>query len=284
MSGKSDNRPQRLEDLVGALGRSSTEAGSQFTALYLLLLQHVGFTDLFRRKGSEAGRDIDGQLGGLRFFFECKRARRPLDLAKSAYKLQQIDLLPNELQPDYFVLLSNSVLTSQLQDLFDARSHRRPGFGVETWVNEPSNRRFDALLASAPDLTVDYMEEHLSPLPTDWRKLVADFRTRSAKSPAVPDFIAAIRARPIPRSVYTTPSENSGHFALDYAIDRATKNLRGTFFLLAGVPAAVQPRTFSLDEPDALGELAMLLQRWGMDGRDVDGDAVRFGELVGSSD
>jgi len=55
---------ERLEELVTGFGGTPAEGGELFTQLCVSLLEAMGFTDIYKRKGTEAGRDIDAKYAG----------------------------------------------------------------------------------------------------------------------------------------------------------------------------------------------------------------------------
>lgn len=267
----------RLEDLVNDLGGSNAEAGALFTELVAEILREIGFDDVFIRRGSEAGRDIDAVYRELQLFFECKRARASLETPKVAYKLQQVDLLKESLQPDYFVLVTNVGLTSQLRDLFHARQNQSAGYGVEVWSNERVQPRFDRLLLSAPEKVIAFLDAHLPTKPGNWRDLVADFRGRATNLELVPDFVAAMLTKVTSSTIGSIePGESS--FAMDYALSQSVRRSVGGELILAAGPLRPRPQVFDFDDPAATRQLTELLDRWAMRPTDRTDDAMVFRE------
>lgn len=169
----------KLEQIAGQL--DSQPRGRQFVTLCADLLSSMGFQDIYVRKGTESGRDIDARLGSDLWYFECKNTRSQIDSAKTAYKFLQLDSLASEQQPAYFVIITNGTTSSILKDIATSRnSDRSSQYVTYIWSNDEA-MVFDDILLSYGDAFTQFLEK----LPNKTRgiaaPLVQDFRLRSER-------------------------------------------------------------------------------------------------------
>lgn len=140
---------QRLEDLVGFLQGPSR--GSTFVLLVAELLRAMGFTDVYVRKGTENGRDIDARFGSEIWFFECKFTAHRVDTPAAAYKLLQVDSLSDAVQPDHYVFVTNGTTASILRDIAKMKNaDKSVKYNVHFWSND-EQYNFDDILLSYPN-------------------------------------------------------------------------------------------------------------------------------------
>lgn len=269
--------PNRLEDCIGRLGSTNAEGGALFTELCAILLRAAGCQQVFRRKGSEAGRDIDCVYGGRRIFVECKRTRTHVDLASAAYKLHQVDLLADELKPDLFVLMSNGPVTSALKDVFDLRQLGPCPFGTALCVNENGDRRLDALLTAAADDVVAFFGSHLRPIPSNWLEMVQDFRTRAA-SRSGQSLLEEYFGLNEVRAGEASQGEHADF--RNYAVRRGREASLGTALMLTAVPLRPHPDAFSMSNLDGLNRFSQLLAKWGLHFSHRDRDLMIYDEAT----
>ncbi|MBI1927435.1 restriction endonuclease [Candidatus Poribacteria bacterium] len=97
-----------MATVIYNLLRTSPDSPDLFEKLCAVLLEAMGFENVYGRKGTEQGRDIDASLVGFRWYFECKFVREDVDTASFAYKFLQLGALDESQRPDFFVLLSNT--------------------------------------------------------------------------------------------------------------------------------------------------------------------------------
>ena len=101
-----------LSDQICTLIKQCPNSSRLFEEFCAQLLRGLGFENVYRRKGTEQGRDIDAQLSNFTWYFECKLVTKDVDTASFAYKFLQLDALHDEQKPDFFVLISNGSIKS----------------------------------------------------------------------------------------------------------------------------------------------------------------------------
>lgn len=156
-------------------------SGKLFVELCSELLKEMGFTNIYQRKGSELGRDIDAELNDQKWFFECKyRGKKEVSTPEAAYKFLQLDMLHEDMKPDYFVLISNASMKSILKDIVEFKGvDRHTMYSVEAWTNEPNEQYFNAILLSYPETYIRFIQEKFEAEERWLGKLFDDFRSRS---------------------------------------------------------------------------------------------------------
>jgi hypothetical protein len=170
---------RQLEDLADRLRGPSR--GGDFVRLIAALLKEMGFTDVYVRKGTENGRDIDARLGAEVWFFECKYAERTVDTPNAAYKLLQVDALSHSVQPDHYVFVTNGVTASILRDIATMKNaDPSVAYVVHFWSDDEQKTLRDVLL-SYPDAYVGFVEANNIGFEVQRPDLVSDFRARSAQ-------------------------------------------------------------------------------------------------------
>jgi len=179
--GKSINEQvEKLETCVRFLGDSPQEGGKLFTDLCALLLEAMGFSQVYERKGEEQGRDIDARLGEQTWYFECKRHSPSIDTPGAAYKFLQLDMLRDELKPDYFVLISNGSMLSILKDMVEFKNADKfTKYSVEAWTNEPGELAFEKILLSYPEVFISFLGQTALAQLDCFEDLKKDFESRS---------------------------------------------------------------------------------------------------------
>jgi hypothetical protein len=282
------SRVARLEDLVTHFGRSPSEGGALFVELCVELLKVMGFSDIYIRKGTESGRDIDAKWHGQVWFFECKRYTKTIKTPEMAYKFLQLDVLPESLQPDFFVLFSNASMKSILKDIIEfKKSDRNVRYSVEAWVNEPSNAIFESILLSYPKTYVEFVKTKLKPKGKWFSKLLSDFRVRSrAYLRTNPKFFDGIleSIAVIRQASLSKPLEPSSKFFLDHTL-KVTKRLMGGHswtLLLIGCPVHPISGLYDFANYRSVKSLVDVLAKWEVVFVKKEGDCLIFGENWGN--
>jgi hypothetical protein len=261
---------KRLEELITIVGGSSVEGGTFFVQLCALLLQAMGFTDIYIRKGTEIGRDIDAKFSGQNWYFECKRYSKYIDTPEMAYKFLQLEMLTKSLQPDFFVLISNAAMKAILKDIVQfKKADQSVKYSVETWVNDPENPTFNHILLSYPEVYVDFLKRTTNLKGKWFDDLVTDFQTRSKqyleKNPA---FFEGIRKSiaVIKQMDYSKPVEHSAKFYLDHTLYLTQRTLRsrGWSLVIVACPARPISGLYDFDDMDSLSPLYKTLAQWGV--------------------
>ncbi len=172
----------QLEDIISIMGLNPVDGGNLFRELCCQLLKKMGFTDIHIRKGNETGRDIDARFKGKNWCFECKRYVRQIDTPQMAYKFLQLDMLSEELKPDYFVLISNASMKSILKDTVEFKKvDKNTKYSVESWTNESYNHNFNKILLSYPDTYISFINSHFSTRGKWLQEMIEDFKSRSSQ-------------------------------------------------------------------------------------------------------
>ena len=169
-----------LEDIVQHFGKDSVDGGNIFEDLCCRLISAMGFTDVYRRSGYQNGRDIDAKCDGKVWAFECKRGRDAVNSEKTIYKFAQIDILHDNLKPDYFVILSNASTRSVLRDIVRHKSQSHDArYKIFIWANDGSDKLFNRILLSYSNVYVDFIGDIFGDGDDRIVRLVKDFQDRS---------------------------------------------------------------------------------------------------------
>jgi hypothetical protein len=210
------NIPKQLEECLSLLPGSPGSRGRLFSLLCAALLKEMGFEEIYIRSGTESGRDIDAMFQGRLWCFECKLSEDAVDTPTTAYKLLQIDMMPERLKPAFFVVISNASTKSILRDIAAYRNVEQSIiYFVDFWTNEIVEHRFDRILLSHPETYVSFLQTNLSaamvePLVDDFQKRSATFlSTNSMFFDSFSSTLGAARRRPAERTV-----DEGGSFAL----------------------------------------------------------------------
>jgi hypothetical protein len=273
----------KLEEAITSFGRSPSDGGALFVELCALLLNAMGFTNIYKRKGAEAGRDIDAKLAGQTWYFECKRYSRHIDTPQTAYKFLQLDILPERLQPDFFILMSNASMKSILKDIVEfKRADLNVKYSAESWVNEPLNPTFDTILLSYPEVYINFLIQSIKCKGKAFDRLVADFRSRSdlylRENPTffadLLNSIAVIKKARLPKPV------QSAAFALQQTYE-LTKRIfiEGWSLVLIGCPLTPVAGLYDFYDFQTFSALCKNLSRWGLLLPERRDDCIVFHEI-----
>lgn len=282
--------PTRLEDFIRYLGRNPSEAGTLFVRLCAKLLVAMGFTDVFTRVGTELGRDIDARYGGFVWYFECKRYAKSVSTPHTAYKILQLDMLRDELRPDYFVLMSNASLTSILKDIVQFRNaENKVRYSIETWTNEKNNRTFDDILLSYSDDFIEFLGQNSHcvrrSIPTqtfdDFRKRSHQFRINNGSF-----FMRFCRSRAalidaVKNSPQTKPLD--GNEIMAVLQNQRNEILLGNGVLTIGWPQSAHGNIYDFEDANTLDSLIKRLEPWGVLYRKHNRTMAEFGENWGEN-
>jgi hypothetical protein len=278
----------KLSRLYAAL-QSHPDPGSAFEDLCVDLLNSMEFTAIFRRRGTEQGRDIDAEFAGFRWFFECKLVRQDVDTASFAYKFLQLDVLDQSQRPDFFVLLSNGSIKSILNDIVRFKeADRHTTYEVGIWANHTNDAVFDDIVLSEIDAAISFFQRNIPrALSTDDEH---DLRAASRQHCATRGrFVERLTLLPLFRRHLgeghddATMLQFAHHMTVSTALNSqaATRSI-DPFLLIIGLPdktrVGLRPCTSRRDRE----ELAQSYVSWNMHLSDSQpSNAVLFDEVTG---
>jgi hypothetical protein len=267
---KNPTAHKNLEGVINYFGKNSYEGGKMFTDLCALLLNEMGFEDIHIRKGNELGRDIDAKLGEQTWFFECKRYSKHIDTPEMAYKFLQLDMLADNLKPDYFVLISNGQMKSILKDIVEfKKTDKNTKYSVEIWTNEPYEELFNEILYSYSGAYIEYVKEKFNKRIIKLDKMIEEFEINSKEylnknNKFFNSYIVGIgsikKQWNKQKEIHFTP------FILDELYKETKDILLGFAWVsvLIGVPSNPISLLYDFSDIDTETSLVTMLKKWGL--------------------
>jgi hypothetical protein len=243
-----------------------------FEELCASMLKDMGFDHVYRRRGTEQGRDIDAEFAGYKWYFECKFVQESIDTASFAYKFLQLDALDPSQKPDFFVLLSNGSIKSILKDIVEFKAaDKHTTYCVELWANHDSNLTFDDIILSNVSSVVQLLRDRLANtgIPNELDEFVnagSDHVRTKGK------FITRLLERPIFRNRLVNTLQDPLPF--QFAIDATFSKVRSTqtaryghhkSVLVVGVPETTRHGLLECSSIATRRLFAKEFSSWGME-------------------
>jgi len=268
--------------------RQTAHPSDVFEQLCQCLLVAMGFQRVYRHRGTEHGRDIDAELLGMKWFFECKFVQDDVDTAQFAYKFLQLDMLKKSQRPDFFVLLSNGGIKSILKDIVQFKaSDKYTTYRVELWANHDSDRAWDDILLSCSDHVREFFyktcpEVHGLPFWDIFLRTAQD-HVRSNRR-----FIDRLLDTPLFRSRMTSPKgqPSSLGFACDATVSKVCHTNAATYgcgvvIVMVAVPEMSRFGLLPCSSLEGKTQLVKEFRSWGMEmDQEHDSSVIVFTEAL----